>query len=193
MCGIGRFGATSPVNGSTRSVTPNTNSRISPQRNSGIDSSRIETKSAAASNSVPRKWNSSSPPPTPKIAASTMAATASWIVAGSVLATSDPASRRSAIERPKSPCSAPAEPDHVLLAATADRGPFRGAWLRFPRSWRSAAATSRPDRPAAAAARRTTAPKRPAGSESPRAGGAQSAWRRLRSSGCHHPRRRAIQ
>ena len=37
-----------------------------------------------------------------------MAQAASWIVAGKVAATSEPASRRSAMERPKSPCSAPA-------------------------------------------------------------------------------------
>ena len=37
-----------------------------------------------------------------------MAQAASWIVAGKVAATSDPASRRNAMERPKSPCSASA-------------------------------------------------------------------------------------
>ncbi len=91
ICGSGRPGATSPVNGSARSATPNTNSKIRPQRNSGIDNSRIEPRSATGSNSVPRRWNSSRPPPNPRRAAITMAASASWMVAGRVAATSDPA------------------------------------------------------------------------------------------------------
>ena len=69
-----------------------------------------------------------------------------------------------------------------IAAAAAYRDPSRGAWLRSPRSSRSAAATSRPDRPVEAAVRRTAAPKRSAGSGSPPAGGARSASGR----GCEH-------
>ena len=108
MCGSGSPGDTCPVNGSHCSSTPNTNSRISPQRNSGIDNSTIEARSATGSNGVPRRRNSSKPPPRPRIAAIAMAQAASWMVAGKVAATSSPASRRSAMERPKSPCNAPA-------------------------------------------------------------------------------------
>ena len=106
MRGAGRSGATCPVNGKRCSITPNTNSRISPHRNSGIERSRIETRSVSGSSTVPRTRNIRSPPPMPKIAAITIAATASWMVAGNVVATSDPESRRNWMERPKSPCRA---------------------------------------------------------------------------------------
>ena len=81
---------------------------MSPQRNSGIDKSRIEQRSASGSNKVPRRWNKSRPPPRPKMAASAIALTASSLVAGKVAATSDPAWRPNCMERPKSPCSAAA-------------------------------------------------------------------------------------
>ena len=174
MCGSGSPGETCPVNGSHCSITPNTNSRISPQRNSGIDNSTIEARSATGSNNVPRRRNSNRPPPRPRIAAIAMAQAASWIVAGRVAATSvaGVAAQRNgaaevAVQRVGRARSG-------IAAARAYRGPSRGACLRFPQSSRSAAATSPPDRPARAARCRTAAPRRSAGSGSPPASGARS-------------------
>ena len=77
MRGSGKPGATWPVNGRICSITPNTNSRINAHRNSGIDNNKIEAKSTTGSIGVPRTRNMSRPPPTPRIAASTIAAIAS--------------------------------------------------------------------------------------------------------------------
>ncbi len=132
MRGAGRSGATCPVNGKRCSITPNTNSRISPHRNSGIERSRIETRSVSGSSTVPRTRNIRRPPPMPKIAAITMAAAASWMVAGSAVATSDPESRRNWMERPKSPCRASAS----QIAYCSGKGRSR------PISWRLASISS---------------------------------------------------
>ena len=117
----------------------------------------------------------------PKSPAITIALTASSIVAGSVAV-----DQRSGLAAERNGAAEIAvhrgvEPDQILLRQRPVEAHFAALGFDF-RNRRGRRQRHRGrDRPEEAAARRTAAPKRSAGSGSPRAGGARSAWRRSRS------------